>query len=69
MQILAVHISYRLALCSLEFFKLNLLPTVSRPVCLGVGLPAGVQDQILVFCLTVASFLKWGALSDERTCM
>jgi hypothetical protein len=47
--------------------KLNLRPTVSRPVCLGVGFVPGTKDQILVFCLTITSFLMWGALSDERT--
>jgi hypothetical protein len=47
--------------------EVNLRPTVSRPVCLGVGLPSGVHDQIFVFCLTIAGFLMCGALSDERT--
>jgi hypothetical protein len=39
--------------------ELNLLPTVSRPVYLGVGLPSA-HDQIFVYCLTIAGFLMWG---------
>jgi hypothetical protein len=46
--------------------EVNLRPTVSRPVCLGVGLPFGAHDQIFVFCLTIAGFLMCGTLSDER---
>jgi hypothetical protein len=46
--------------------KFTLRPTASRPVCLGVGLPAGAHDQIFVFCLTITGFLLWVALSDER---
>jgi hypothetical protein len=46
--------------------KVMLRPLVSWPVCLGVRLPSGAHDQIFVFCLTVAGFLMWGALSDER---
>jgi hypothetical protein len=45
--------------------KLNLRPTVSRPVCLGVGLPSGAHDQILVFCLTIAGFLM---ITRGRAC-
>jgi hypothetical protein len=45
----------------------NLRPTVSRPICLGVGLPSGAHDQNFVFCLTIAGFLMRGAFSDERT--
>jgi hypothetical protein len=37
--------------------KVTLRPTVSRPVCPGVGLPSGAHDQIFVFCLTTAGFL------------
>jgi hypothetical protein len=37
-----------------------------QSVCLGVGLPSGAHDQIFVFCLTIAGFLLWGVLSDER---
>jgi hypothetical protein len=46
--------------------EVNLRPKVSRPVCLGVGLPSGAHDQIFVFCLTIAGFLMCGTLSDER---
>jgi hypothetical protein len=46
--------------------EVNLRPTVSRPVCLGFWLPSGAQDQIFVFCLTIAGFLMCGILSDER---
>jgi hypothetical protein len=48
-------------------FKLR--PTVSRPVRLGFGLPSGAHYQIFVFCLAIAGFLMWHALSDERTGM
>jgi hypothetical protein len=44
----------------------NLRPTVSRPVCLGVRPQSGAHDQILVFCLTIAGFLMWDNLSDEK---
>jgi hypothetical protein len=47
--------------------EVNLRPTVSRPVCLGVGLLSGAHDQSFVFCLTTAGFLMCGTLSDERT--
>jgi hypothetical protein len=47
--------------------EVKLRPTISRSVCLGVGLPSGAHDQIFVFCLTIAGFLPWGDLSDERT--
>jgi hypothetical protein len=46
--------------------EVNLRLTVSRPVCLGVGLPSGAHDQIFVFYLTIVGFLMWGTLSDER---
>jgi hypothetical protein len=45
---------------------LKLRPTVSRPVCLGVGLPSGTHDRISSPVLTIAGFLMCGALSDER---
>jgi hypothetical protein len=52
----------------LEFF---LLPTVSRPVSLGIGPPFGTLDQILAcsssFCLTITLFCFHCVLSDERT--
>jgi hypothetical protein len=40
-----------------------LRPTVSRPVYLGIW---GLRPDIC-YCQTVAGFLKWDALSDERT--
>jgi hypothetical protein len=46
--------------------EINLRLTIGRPVCLGVGLPSGAHGQIFVFCLTIAGFLMWCALSDER---
>jgi hypothetical protein len=52
--------------CYFSEVEVNLLPTVSQPVCLGVGLPSGAHDQIFVFCLTIAGFLMWSTLSDER---
>jgi hypothetical protein len=53
--------------CSFEVeVEVNLRPTASWPVCLGVELPSGAHDQIFVFCLTIAGFLMWGTLSDER---
>jgi hypothetical protein len=46
--------------------EVNLRPTDSPPVCLGIGLPSGAHDQIFLYCLTVADFFIWGTLSDER---
>jgi hypothetical protein len=55
-------------LLEVEFeVEVNLRPTVSWPVCLGIGLPSGAYDQIFVFHLTISGFLMWGTLSDERT--
>jgi hypothetical protein len=45
--------------------EVNLWPMVSWQVCLGVTLPSETHDQSFVFCLTFASFLTWGAISDE----
>jgi hypothetical protein len=45
--------------------KLKLRQTVSRPAYLGVKLSSGAHDQI-IFCLAIAGFLMWDALSDER---
>jgi hypothetical protein len=46
--------------------EVNLRPTVSLPVWLGIGLPSGAHDQIFVSCMKIASFFIWGTLSDER---
>jgi hypothetical protein len=46
--------------------EVNLRPTVSRPVYLGVRLPSGAHDQSFIFHLTIAGFLMWGTLSDKR---
>jgi hypothetical protein len=50
--------------------KVTLRLTVSQSVCLGVGHPFGVHDQILLFplfCQKIAFLFSLGALSDERT--
>jgi hypothetical protein len=46
--------------------EVNLRSTVSWSVCLGVGFPSGAHNQIFFLSLTIAGFLMWGALSDER---
>jgi hypothetical protein len=46
--------------------EVKLRPTISQPAFLVIGLPSGAHYQIFVFCLTIAGFLLWGALSDER---
>jgi hypothetical protein len=46
--------------------EINLRQTVSRPVCLGVGLPSGAHEQIFVLCLTIVGVFILGDLSDER---
>jgi hypothetical protein len=46
--------------------EVNLRQTVSRLICLGVGLPSGEHDQISFISQTIADFLIWGTLSDER---
>jgi hypothetical protein len=46
--------------------EINLRPTVSWPVCLGAGIPSGSHDHISFIFLTIAGFLIWGTLSDER---
>jgi hypothetical protein len=48
-------------------FSFMLRPTVSRPVCLGIKHPFRAYDQICINRMTIAFFLLWGALSDERT--
>jgi hypothetical protein len=47
--------------------KVRLRLMVSRPVCLGVGLPSGTNDQNFLFCLTIADFLILDTVSDEST--
>jgi hypothetical protein len=44
-----------------------LLPTVSRPVCLGIKHLSEAYDQIFITCVTVTVLFLWGALSDERS--
>jgi hypothetical protein len=59
-------LSENLALSEQIEVEVNLRPTVSRPVCLGAGIPSGTHDQISFISLTIAGFLIWGTLSDER---
>jgi hypothetical protein len=40
-----------------EEVEVTLRPTISWPVS---------HDQIFAFCLTIAGFLLWGALSNEK---
>jgi hypothetical protein len=47
--------------------EVNVRPTVSRPVCLGIGIPSGAHDQISFISLTIAGFLISSTLSEERT--
>jgi hypothetical protein len=44
----------------------KLWPTVSQPMCLGVGLPFGTYDQIFLFCLIIVGFLMLSTLSDKK---
>jgi hypothetical protein len=47
--------------------KLNLKLSYDRQSAIqSLGLPSGAHDQIFVSFLTIASFVLWGALSDER---
>jgi hypothetical protein len=60
----AVHaVDLVVLLCSLWSLEFVLRPTVSRPVRLGIGLPFGAHDQILLFfyfCLTIILLLFLG---------
>jgi hypothetical protein len=53
-----------------EEVEVNLRPTVSRPVCLGVRRPSGTFDQFFflleISFQTSACLLFCSALSDER---
>jgi hypothetical protein len=65
--------------CLLPEVEVKLRPTVSQSVCQFVCQSvcksvcqsvlvsgSGAHDQIFVFCSTIAGFLMWGALFDER---
>jgi hypothetical protein len=45
--------------------EVNLRPSVSRPVCLGVMRPFGTRDQFFFLPETVAALLFCRTLSDE----
>jgi hypothetical protein len=47
--------------------EVNLRLTVNRPVYLGARIPSRSHDQISFISLTIARFLIWGTLSDDRT--
>jgi hypothetical protein len=46
--------------------EVKLPPTISLPVCLGVGFPSVAHDQVFVFGFTIESFSLWSALSNEE---
>jgi hypothetical protein len=48
--------------------EVNSRLTVSRPVCLFVGLPSETRDHDFFLSHNCGVF-KWDALSDERTCL
>jgi hypothetical protein len=55
--------------CTYIEVEVNLLPTVSRPVCLGVGLPSGAHDQIFVSVWRMrVSWLMVPSLTRGRVC-
>jgi hypothetical protein len=47
--------------------SLTLLPTVSRPVCLGTKHASGASDQSVIAVRQLRLLLIWHALSEERT--
>jgi hypothetical protein len=59
--------SANLSHCTIHEVEIKFRLTVSRTVCLGVGLPSATKDQIFLFCLTIVGFLMLGTLSGKKT--